>query len=120
MLNLDAQTTLSQVVSFAAQQPWSAPDPARADDLRLVLEELLSNVVRHAFAGHTAPQGVCAVQLQAGRVLVELRDNGPPFDPFDLRNTPGYGLALIRALARNPEYRYRAGENYVSLCLTSN
>lgn len=83
-----------------------------AEDLRLVLEELLTNVVRHAFLDLSAAAGRCLVAIDrtAGSVCIELEDNGPAFNPFDAGNPPGCGLSLVRALARSYSWDFHAGQ----------
>lgn len=116
-LELCAEVGLAEVVRFAAAQPWQVREPAHVDDLRLLLEELLSNVVRHAFAAHPAPSGQCRVEQLAEAAVISLQDNGPAFDPFDPANPPGQGLLLVRALARVLRQQHRAGCNQLELYL---
>lgn len=110
--------------------------PQAAGRLELVLEEVLVNIVRYAYAGATddldlielscAPEG-------PGRLRLEVRDWAPAFDPLapkepgleerleanreadlDDRLPGGLGLLLLRSLAE-ASYRREAGANVLTL-----
>ncbi|MBN8726530.1 MAG: ATP-binding protein [Xanthomonadales bacterium] len=99
---------------------------AAAGRVLLALDELAANIVHHA--GLAA--GACfEVELSraAGGLLVRVSDAGPPFDPtamqpvaaraaLDEVTIGGFGLGLVRQLARSMEYRREGGRNHVSLC----
>jgi PAS domain S-box-containing protein len=67
----------------------------------LVLNELVSNALKHAFTGR--PAGEIAVSLQRGpdgRVCLRVGDNGVGMpDGFDWRQTRSLGLQLVQMLA---------------------
>ena len=80
---------------------WAVPAGLR-DDVALGVTELLSNVVRHV------PGSRAVVRLRhdpgAGRVRVEVTDEGPPFPlrlpgPAGPYEESGRGLALVAAVA---------------------
>ena len=93
-----------------------------ASDLRLALEEVLVNVVRHG--GIRGAEDRISVRLscdEAG-VEVEVRDPGEPFDPLghpspaldrplEEREPGGLGILLFRSVARNPQYCREPKEN---------
>lgn len=117
-LLLDSRSAMAEVVAFAAAAPWPHPQASYADDLRLLLEELLSNVLRHAFAGLAQPQASCTLHYSAAcAVRIELHDNGPEFDPWHAGNPAGLGLSLIRSLAQEPRHRHGPAGNQVVLHL---
>lgn len=111
------RAAIVRVVQFAAMQAdrlqqQDVVSAQAGDDLRLVLEELLTNVIRHAFQDLPAATGFCrlSVDEEAAAAVIELEDNGPPFDPFDAANEPGYGLSLVRGLARSYSWALHGGE----------
>jgi anti-sigma regulatory factor (Ser/Thr protein kinase) len=95
-------------------------------DLRLVAEEVLTNVVHHGFRDD-APHSIrIRLTRSADRVTLEFTDDGPPFDP--LSATPGglpaagvepaiggLGLHLVRALVDAADYVRRGPENVLTL-----
>ena len=73
----------------------------------LIVNELVSNCLKHAFPARTprdraAPRGLIAVAVNAGeggKVRLVIRDNGKGFPPsLDFRNTQSLGLQLVNRL----------------------
>ncbi len=98
-----------------------------AGDMRLIAEEALSNVIRHAY-GADRPEEKIEVQLGIGprNTQLEIRDSGDPFNPLDLpapdlslsideRRPGGLGVHLIRALTDRRTYRREGAENILLL-----
>jgi serine/threonine-protein kinase RsbW len=96
---------------------------AQAARLELAVEEALVNVCHYAYAGQS-PAGVvqCRVTVQPDGVLVEIADDGPPFDPLarpdpdtaldiDQRAPGGLGILLIKSLVSEVAYRREADRN---------
>jgi signal transduction histidine kinase len=65
--------------------------PALALALLRVLQEALSNVLRHSQATHTS----IALSREQGQVILTIRDNGAGFTPA-ARGSPGMGLHSMR------------------------
>ena len=92
--------------------------------LAVVVEELVSNAVRHG-----AEAGTIAIELTLdaddGEVALVLTDNGVAFDPTADRNFSGpdsetgggVGLALVKAWANSFAYRRDDGRNVIDLRL---
>lgn len=83
-------------------------DRACADDLRLVCDELVANVLRHASKAGDATVEV-EMRVDARAVRLSVRDNGPAFDSFnqpepyvgpdvEKRRVGGLGLYLVKKL----------------------
>ena len=90
--------------------------------LQVVLDELLSNVVRYGCV-HLPEHTQIEVRLlrQGHRLLIQLRDPGKPFDPFeapepdlslDLEDRPigGLGVHMVRKIVSS--YRYRRVDDW--------
>ena len=91
-------------------------------DLRLVCDEIGSNVVRHSGAERAT---VLRIEVEADerRVVLRLLDNGRQFDPFAPGETPymgpdiakrkvgGLGLHLVRRIFPRARYARRDGWN---------
>jgi serine/threonine-protein kinase RsbW len=94
--------------------------------VRLVLEELASNVIRH---GSDAP-GSCtihlAVDIEPERLVIRVSDDGRQFDPTrhlppDIdrplkdRQPGGVGIHLVRSVADEMRYERREGWNHTEV-----
>lgn len=98
-----------------------ASEPVR-HDLALVLEEVLTNVIRHGY-GAEAQGGIdVSAEICNGKLRLEVRDGARPFDPFsaalpdldgDLAERPvgGLGIFLVRRLMDRVEYQRQEQEN---------
>lgn len=102
---------------------------ARAD-VRLIVEELASNVIKYGGDPQGVPQHELSVHIAIEGDLLKLgfRDTGAPFDPTALaapdleadileRDTGGLGVHLIRGLAESIRYRRQAPYNLLELDL---
>jgi serine/threonine-protein kinase RsbW len=93
-------------------------------DVRLVLEELLVNTVRHGYPDGRDGNIDIHLEIREDAVRLELRDDAAPFDPLqheapDLpgdiadREIGGLGLHLARSIASEFEYARDAHGNRV-------
>lgn len=98
---------------------------AAAAAMALMLEEIVTNCIRHGYAA-CAAIGEIEVRLETdGATLVaEVRDTAPAFDPLSVpapdtgksveeRAVGGLGIALIRRLAHRADYRRGDGRNVI-------
>jgi serine/threonine-protein kinase RsbW len=73
-------------------------------DLKLAITEACSNCVRHAYPDGTGTVEI-VYELRPDRLVVEVADDGPGFDPGGPAETAeelsegGLGIAIIRAIA---------------------
>ena len=89
--------------------------------LRLVCEELVVNLLKHG----GADEFDLALESVEGGTRVSLSYAGPRFDPSESNLGPlesveesepgGLGLFLVKQLARNLNYRYDEGVNFVEV-----
>jgi len=89
----------------------------------LAFEELVSNVMRHAYPSGHGPIDV-SVELDGAEVILTVEDQGRPFNPL-LAEEPakpasveeaqigGWGISLVRMAATNIEYRRIDSRNRV-------
>jgi anti-sigma regulatory factor (Ser/Thr protein kinase) len=95
-------------------------------ELRLVAEEGLSNIIRHASADPAQHPIELTVEIDGGEILLALRDHGGPFDPLaapapdvdapvELRPTGGLGILLLRRLVDRADYRREGDANVLRL-----
>lgn len=88
--------------------------PDLLGDMKLALTEACSNSVRHAYEDG---EGVVEIsyELHPDRLVVEVVDNGPGFEPADTTVSAGdlaeggLGIAIIRALSDELEIGNGAG-----------
>jgi anti-sigma regulatory factor (Ser/Thr protein kinase) len=84
-------------------------------ELRLVAEEVVTNVAKYGYAPGAAAAMEVRVSMDDDAVSLEFRDQGEPFDPLaqtppDLdvpleeRPVGGLGLTLVRALVEQAGY----------------
>src|SRR4029453_7405352 len=57
--------------------------PATVHDCVLAVEELLTNVVTHAYGGQPGHRIVVGLELPPGDIRIRLEDTGPPFNPLE-------------------------------------
>ncbi len=76
-----------------------------AVDLKLILGEAISNVIKHAYAGHTDKPIFIDFLFEKEKVQVKIRDYGIKTKPRDLKSSDlsdyresGIGLFLIKQL----------------------
>jgi two-component system CheB/CheR fusion protein len=76
----------------------------RAVPFALLLNELLSNVCKHAFAPHQRGTLRIDIRNENGKIVAEVSDNGVglPAD-FDTRENKSLGIFLVRRLAKQLE-----------------
>ena len=110
--------------AFAAKHRLPADEVAR---LQVILEELLTNVVKYGYRGALGHGSVAvALALEGDRLAIEFDDDGVAFDPLthqapDLqlpaeeRPVGGLGLHLLRSLTDEAHYRRDHDRNHLSL-----
>ncbi|MFT5173043.1 MAG: anti-sigma regulatory factor (Ser/Thr protein kinase) [Gammaproteobacteria bacterium] len=113
------------VAQFCAANALSS---AVERSLQLVLEELITNTVRHGMVLSAAPIDV-RVALDEGGLRLVYVDRGKPFDPrhdlapdtrelpIEQRSVGGLGWVLILHYCELDEYRYIDGENHYGFVL---
>jgi len=93
--------------------------PVCLDDLVQAVDEAATNIVVHGYGHQGGPIDVDA-RVEDERVVIELRDRAPTFDPTEVpepdlsipplqRRPGGMGLHLIRLATDSMTYRPRAG-----------
>ena len=94
-------------------------------DLRLVAEEVLTNVAKYGHDDAAEHWVRVRLELAAGEVTLEFADDGRPFDPLAAqppevapgveRPVGGLGLELVRSLVDAAEYARVGSENVLTL-----
>lgn len=101
-------------------------DPQALAGLEVALDELLTNIVLYAYRDGQAHEIIIQVDARDGRLRIEIRDDGTPFDPTraeppdleaDLDDRPlgGLGLHIVRTVFETVAYRRTEGWNVLVL-----
>ena len=97
-----------------------------ANAIHVVLDEVLSNSIRHGLAGAASHAIAVTLELSQGEIRVEVEDDGVAYDPtqapapvlagsLDERRDGGLGMAFVRGLTDSIEYRRIDGRNRLVL-----
>ena len=95
----------------------------------LVLEELVTNIIRHAYDDDANHEIDLTLVLEPARVVLTVEDDGLE---FDLRNAPpanldgdlksrqpgGMGIHLVREIAERVDYRRVGSKNRIEVSIT--
>lgn len=91
-------------------------------DIKLAVDEAVSNVMRHAYGGDAQRFVHVALRLVASGVETEICDDGLEFDPFaqelpppDELRSGGRGIFLMRAIMDECEYDRVDGWNRIRM-----
>jgi sigma-B regulation protein RsbU (phosphoserine phosphatase) len=92
----------------------------------LVLDELLNNTISYAFGDEEAHEIEVEIELKSGRLVLTIKDDGIPFNPFvgpepdtslsvGERDIGGLGIHLVRNVMDEVSYNRRTDRNVVIL-----
>ncbi|GAB3788107.1 SpoIIE family protein phosphatase [Dyella agri] len=131
MLDMSIKASMDDVFDMLARCDESlraqGVSAAVRDDIRLVLEELMVNMVQHGHAGDANRAIDLHMRLGNDAVLIELHHDGQPFDPLqaplpsltgdlaDADGVGGLGIHLVRAMASELSYSYDDQGNHLQL-----
>jgi serine/threonine-protein kinase RsbW len=125
-LEIKLNNTLSELerVNEALMEfsQWHVLSPKVVHDLRLALEEILTNVISYGYADDRQHEICVRLKARPGAVIAEVEDDGRPFDPLaapdadvkrpiDERVPGGLGIHLVRKLMDSVEYKRESGRN---------
>ncbi len=120
------QTADRALDEFAAPRAW--PETTLFQ-VRLVLEEIMMNVISYGSDGAAIPNVRLHLAQQGAALSMEIADDGVAFDPLqapapdldaDIDDRPigGLGVFLVRELMDSVAYRREAGWNRLSVTKT--
>jgi anti-sigma regulatory factor (Ser/Thr protein kinase) len=95
-------------------------------DVRLVVEEAVSNTIRHGYDDERSHEIRVRATLDRGDLTLEFEDDGRAFNPLEaplpdvglpVEEKPigGLGILLLRSLTDAQEYRRSGGKNVLTL-----
>jgi serine/threonine-protein kinase RsbW len=111
---------LARIRRFVEEQAVElGADETMVGDIIQAVDESVTNIIVHGYRGS---QGIVEVEvgLAAGALVIQLRDNAPPFDPthvprpdldlpLERRPLGGMGVHLTRELTDEATYRRPEG-----------
>jgi two-component sensor histidine kinase len=78
--------------------------------LGLIVNELLTNIMKYAFAGAESGRIALSASSEGNRVTIRVRDNGKGMpEGVDFTDSPGFGLMLIAQLTKQLHGSIRIG-----------
>jgi anti-sigma regulatory factor (Ser/Thr protein kinase) len=119
----ELERVLSFVSDLCARRSIS---PETEYDLNLALDEIITNVAKHAYPQGGEHQFTLQITISDGEFVVRVEDDGIEFDPtahptpnFDApleeRKEGGLGIFLVRQIMTSVQYQRVAGKNVVTL-----
>jgi anti-sigma regulatory factor (Ser/Thr protein kinase) len=116
------------VQAFLADYPTS---PRSLYRIELVLEEIVTNVVRHGFGARDESSMEVCLAMEDGYVRLEFLDEGIAFNPLQAAPDAiagtmqeilvgGRGLQLVRSIVESAQYRRDNGKNHLTLLISRN
>ena len=99
-----------------------------AHGLELAVNEALTNIISYAYGDDAPHDIVVKLDAQAGRIIVEVEDDGVAFNPLKVpvENPPagleqarptGRGILLMRGFMDELHYRHRGNRNVLTMVL---
>lgn len=119
----DIQATGEKVRRFLEMHGTSEEDLTGID---VVLDEVLTNAVNYGFEDGNAHEILLSLALDGGHLIIEVQDDGRPFDPLSIpapdldadlesRQIGGLGMHFVRTLLDRVSYERRNGWNVLKL-----
>lgn len=125
-LTFSNQLTEIRRVGFALAEflEEEGATPATTHRVRLVVEELIVNVIQHAFDDGGKHSALLDIRTEPGGIAIVVEDDGVPFDPrnartpalqdlIDAGKSGGLGVEIIRKMTRDLSYQRVDGKNRV-------
>jgi anti-sigma regulatory factor (Ser/Thr protein kinase) len=95
-------------------------------DLRLVLEEIVSNIIKYGYKDNEEHQIDIQINLERNILTLEVKDDGNPFNPLEVGNTAverpldergagGMGIYIVKNLMNKSEYHRVENSNILLL-----
>lgn len=87
-------------------------DIKKMQPLGIIINELLTNIMKHAFDGMEG--GIVSVNAseKEGQVVISIADNGKGIgEPLEFNNATGFGLMLVRGLTKQLKGTIRIDKN---------
>jgi len=101
---------------------------ATTSKLKIVMDELISNIINYGYADDAEHEIEICLELVGHRLVVTIADDGVPFNPLTVkppdtsaslseREIGGLGIHLVRNLVDKISYRRRVDKNTISVVM---
>ena len=122
--SLDAIVVLMRAASAFVKEQGVSPRSRFITDL--VLEEVLTNIVKYSYGDQARHEIEVGAGVSAGQVTLEFRDDGRPFDPLQApppkfgepvktQRLGGRGIHLVKVFVKECRYRHENGRNILTV-----
>jgi PAS domain S-box-containing protein len=92
-------------------------DQKRLSPLGIIINELLTNIMKHAFSNRNAGLIQIALTNSDKRVTLTIQDNGIGLPPgFDAKKSTGFGLILVKMLSQQLEASFSIKKQKGTMC----
>lgn len=120
------QGRLEEILSSLMCTREVASHPSLAYTIRLVSEEIITNILHYAYPQDAETYLILQLQDENGEISIEFRDGGKPFDPTDKakpdislppeqREIGGLGIFLVCEMMDHVTYTYQDNENRLKI-----
>jgi anti-sigma regulatory factor (Ser/Thr protein kinase) len=118
---------LEKVMSFITELCARNSIPPETEyDLNLALDEMITNVAKHAFPDRGEHHFTLQIAASPEEFVARIEDDGVAFDPtahpvpdldapLEERREGGLGIFLVRQIMTSVEYQRVAGKNVITL-----
>jgi|SRR5208337_3413958 len=118
---------LESVISFvSAVCVRNSIPPETEHDLKLALDEMITNLAQHAYPGGGEHHFTLQITVSNEEFVARIEDDGVEFNPtkhpipdldapLEERKVGGLGVYLVRQIMTSVEYQHVAGKNVVTL-----
>ena len=118
---------LESVISFVSDLCVRNSIPPETErDLKLALDEMITNVATHAYPGSGEHRFTLQITVSSEEFVARIEDDGVEFNPtehpipdldapLEERKVGGLGIHLVRQIMTSVEYQRVAGKNVVTL-----
>ena len=123
--NADEMARLDRAVEkFGQEQQWSEQ---MSYHIKLSLEEVVMNVISYAYEDEGVHEFEVRVKSDSKRVVIDVIDDGRPFDPLheaaepdvdaplEARHIGGLGVFFVKTLMDDVEYRRENDRNRLTM-----
>ena len=124
--NLDELKKITETILNSCQKyPY---DKVFRSDIRLVLEEIVVNVIKHGYDDCSEQRINLEIDLNVAEWKMTVEDEGKPFNPLDFKHLNvnhsfdemyigGQGINLVKQVSQHIEYKRLDNKNCLTVTL---